>query len=100
MTAAADLPDGLWAARWAVWEVLLEGRRGRWSATLTLLSEHRQMERAVVPLTQADFVSATDAAKWAANQLQIRGQTVLLLRSDGRPPKTLVDMLRFEPVVS
>lgn len=100
VTAAADLHDGLWAAQWAAWEVILEGRHGHWTATLTLLPEHRQMERAVALVTQSDFMSATDAAKWAAQQMKDRGQIVLLLSNDGRPPKTLVDMLSFEPVVS
>ena len=56
------------------------------------------MERAVVHLGKNGFTTPLDAAKWAANQLKERGQTVLLL--GGSRPKTLVDMLNFEPAVS
>ena len=100
MTAAANLGDGRWLARCAKWEVRIEGHDGRWSAALSLAVEHRQMERPVVVLKQADFVSATDAAKWAEKQLKDRGQIVLLLSAEGGPPRTLVDMLQFEPDVA
>jgi len=95
---AVQLDTGLWAARWAAWEVLLDGQDGRWAATLSLCPEYRQMERAVVHLGKNGFTTPYDAAAWAANQLKDRGQTVLLLGGDR--PKTLVDVLDFEPVVS
>lgn len=95
---ASKLGEGLWSARWAAWEVLLDGQGGKWSATLSLCPEYRQMERAVVHLGKNGFTTPLDAAKWAANQLKERGQTVLLL--GGSRPKTLVDMLNFEPAVS
>lgn len=95
---AADLGNGQWAARWAAWEVLLDGRDGKWSATVSLCPEHRQMERAVVHLGKNGFSTPFDAAKWAAAQLKERGQSVLLLGGDR--PKTLVDVLNFEAIVS
>lgn len=95
---ASKLGNGTWSAQWAAWEVILEGRDGSWKATLSLLPQYRQMQREVVHLGSSPFSTPLDAAKWAADQLKTRGQQVLLL--GGSRPKTLVDMLNFEPVVS
>jgi len=100
VTAVADLADGRWLARWANWEVRLEGHEGRWSAALSLSAAQRQMQGSVVVVKQTEFSSATDAAVWAARQLKDRGQIVLLLSAEGEPPQTLVDMLQFEPDVA
>lgn len=94
---ATKLPEGLWLARWSSWEILLTGHHGQWHATLTMVA-NRQFDRVPLHLESQPYNTALEAAKWAADQLTQRGQVVLLL--GGSRIKTLVDMLRFEPLVA
>jgi len=96
---ATKLTDGIWTARQAPWEILLEGRDGRWNATVSTLPDHRQHDREVVYVGSGGFTSPRDAAKWATNRLKDHGISVFLLSSDGGPPKTLIDYLDFTPVI-
>jgi hypothetical protein len=89
---ASKLSEGLWSAQWNNWEILLDGRDGSWTAAVSLNPKQRAEGR-------TGFASSTDAAAWATQQLQAAGQKVFLLSNDGAP-KTLVDMLCFQPVTS
>lgn len=89
---ASKLSEGLWSAQWNNWEVLLDGHGGSWTAAVSL--NPKQCAKG-----QTGFKSPSDAAAWAAQQLQAAGQHVFLLSNDG-PPKTLVDVLCFQPVAS
>ena len=94
---AAQLADGRWIARWAAWELLLDGHRGQWRATLTMVAP-RPFDRPLHHVDSPPFDTAPAAAKWGADRLKERGQEVLLL--GGSRIKTLVDMLRFTALAS
>lgn len=93
---ASKLSEGLWAAQWNNWEVLLDGRDGRWAAAVSLNPKQTSKQHE----GQTGFTSPMDAAAWAAAKLKAAGQSVLLLSDSGGQPKTLIDVLCFQPVAS